>query len=446
MDAIFVGRRAELADLDALVHRAASPAPAVALIEAPAGAGKSALLDQLAARTKDALLIRVSGDEAESAIAFGVSDQLQAHLALPADGSRPIDQRRTSADVGGDLQVTGDALRDRLHRSATAHHRVVLVVDDAHLADRPSLAALGYALRRLPDVPIVTVLAARPEAAFGLPRGLLTMIDTGGLRLDLSPLSVDDVRELAGHYGHHDVNERAARRLREHTGGSPLHLRALLSEGVLPGGGWLSAPLPAPLPFARLIATQLGRLSPAARDLARAAAVLGLRADLCAAAEMARVRIRSQRSTSSVRCGSPVCSERREDSTWCSTTASSEPRCSRTCGEADLAADPSRRRGGDPRSRGAEPPGEGDRRLRPRLWPSDSRRRPATTSPVAAGEPRRRAVGGVPAASRPPGARRAPGGRRVRAPGGRRPRRRRGLPRPGGRPFRPPPAGCRCRR
>ena len=272
-----------------MVHRAASPAPAVALIEAPAGAGKSALLDQLAARTKDALLIRVSGDEAESAIAFGVSDQLQGHLALPADGSRPADQRRTSADVGGDLQVTGDALRDRLHRAGTARHRVVLVVDDAHLADRPSLAALGYALRRLPDVPIVTVLATRPEAAFGLPRGLLTMIDTGGLRLDLSPLSVDDVRELAGHYGHHDVNERAARRLREHTGGSPLHLRALLREGVLPGGGWLSAPLPAPLPFARLIATQLGRLSPAARDLARAAAVLGLRADLCAAAEMAGV-------------------------------------------------------------------------------------------------------------------------------------------------------------
>ena len=77
MDAIFVGRGAELADLDALVHRAAGPA--VALIEAPAGAGKSALLDQLAARTTDALLVRVTCDEAESAIAYGVYDQLQAH-------------------------------------------------------------------------------------------------------------------------------------------------------------------------------------------------------------------------------------------------------------------------------------------------------------------------------------------------------------------------------
>ena len=142
----------------------------------------------------------------------------------PITGGRPPTSR-------GDLQVTGDALRDRLHRAGTAHHCVVLVVDDAHLADRPSLAALGYALRRLPDEPIVTVLATRPEGTIGLPRGLLTMIDTGGLRLDLNPLSVDEVRELAGHYGHHDVNERAARRLREHAGGSPLHLRALLQRG-----------------------------------------------------------------------------------------------------------------------------------------------------------------------------------------------------------------------
>ncbi|HEY5786852.1 MAG TPA: AAA family ATPase [Microlunatus sp.] len=289
MDAIFVGRGVELAQLGALVNRAATPAPTVALIEAPAGVGKSAVLDQLAARTTDALLVRVSGDEAESAIAFGVYDQLLARLPAPAAGSGSAAHRPTAAGVRGDLQATGDALRDRLHRAGAAHRCVVLVVDDAHLVDRPTLAALGYALRRLPDEPIVTVLASRPATAIGLPRGLLTMIDSGGLRLEVNPLSVDEVRELAGHYGHHDVNERAARRLREHTGGSPLHLRALLREGRLPGGGWLSAPLPAPLPFARLVAGQLGRLSPPARDLARAGAVLGLRGDLCAAAQMARV-------------------------------------------------------------------------------------------------------------------------------------------------------------
>ena len=290
MDAIFVGRQDELADLDALVRRSTTSASTVALLEAPAGAGKSAVLDQFSARTTDALLIRVSGDEAESAIAFGVYDQLLAHLPSGggANGHGRTD-RPLPGQAHGDLQATGDALRDRLQRAGWGGRRVVLLVDDAHLADRPSLAALGYALRRLPDEPIVTVLASRPEGTVAFPRSLLTLIDAGGLRIDLHPLSVDEVRELAGHYGHRDVNERAARRLREHTGGSPLHLRALLQDGRLPSGGWLAAPLPAPPPFARLVAAQLGRLSPSAGELARAAAVLGLRCDLCAAAEMARV-------------------------------------------------------------------------------------------------------------------------------------------------------------
>jgi DNA-binding CsgD family transcriptional regulator/predicted negative regulator of RcsB-dependent stress response len=292
MDAIFVGREAELAHLDALVRRAATQASAVALIQAPAGVGKSALLDRFMAQTTEALLVRVSGDEAESAIAFGVHDQLLARL--PLDGALrrgATEPRPASTGLRGDLQVTGDALRDRLHAAAAGVGRpcLVLVVDDAHLADRPSLTAIGYALRRLPDEPIVTVLASRPEGTIGLPQGLLTMVDAGGLRLDLQPLSVDEVQELAKRYGHHDLNERAARRLREHTGGNPLHLRALLQDGRLPGGGWLSAPLPAPPPFARLVAVKLGRLSPHARGLARAAAVLGLRCDLRAAAQMAGV-------------------------------------------------------------------------------------------------------------------------------------------------------------
>ncbi|HEY5980450.1 MAG TPA: AAA family ATPase [Microlunatus sp.] len=295
MDMIFVGRGDELAALDALVGRTATRSPAVALIEAPAGAGKSAVLDQFAARTTSALIVRVSGDEAESAIAFGVYDQLLGRLPAPTADAEALagvgPSARGAASAGrGDLQASGDALRDRLHSARSGHRCLVLVVDDAHLADRPSLVALGYALRRLPDEPIVTVLASRPEGAVGLPRGLLTLADTHGLRLVLNPLTVDEVRELAGHYGHPDVGERAARRLREHTGGSPLHLRALLQDGRRPGGGWLSATLPAPPLFARLVATQLDQLSPPARELAGAAAVLGLRSDLCAAAAMARVQ------------------------------------------------------------------------------------------------------------------------------------------------------------
>ena len=111
--------------------------------------------------------------------------------------------------------------------------------------------------------PIVTVLASRPEGTVGLPQGLLSMIDTGGLRLDLHPLSVDEVRELAGLYGHRDVNERAARRLREHTGEIRCTCGLCSRRAGFRAAGWLSAPLPAPRPFARLVAAQLERLDAA---------------------------------------------------------------------------------------------------------------------------------------------------------------------------------------
>ena len=109
-------------------------ASALALIEAPAGAGKSALLDQFAARTTDALLIRVSGDDAESAIAFGVYDQILARLPVAGGGTGPStgasDDGTSSTDVRGDLQATGDTLHDRLHGAGSGYRCVVLLVDD----------------------------------------------------------------------------------------------------------------------------------------------------------------------------------------------------------------------------------------------------------------------------------------------------------------------------
>ena len=272
-----------------MLERAATGFPSAILIEGPAGAGKSALLDRFAARgAEDVVLVRASGDDNETAIAYGVCDQVLERLVLPDDGScRP--RRRPPSGSLGDLQATGELLHERLRTAAAGRRCVVTIIDDAHLADRASLATLGYALRRLQTEPIMTVLATRPEGTAALPRGLLALLDADGARIAVPGLSVAEVRDLAAQYGHREVGERAARRLREHTGGSPLHLRALLQDSRLGEGAWLSAPLPAPLPLARLVAVQLGRLSPEARSLVAAAAVLGLRCDLGAAAEMARV-------------------------------------------------------------------------------------------------------------------------------------------------------------
>ena len=80
----------------------------------------------------------------------------------------------------------------------------------------------------------------------------------------------------------------AAERLIEHTGGSPLHLRAVLRE--LPAtGSWLydDRALPVPRPYAHLVDAQLRRCPPDVVALLDAVAVLGVRAPAHAALPLA---------------------------------------------------------------------------------------------------------------------------------------------------------------
>ncbi len=80
---------------------------------------------------------------------------------------------------------------------------------------------------------------------------------------------------------------RTAGRLLEHTGGNPLYCRAVLEEigaGGLDRPGWAPG---VPRSLAGVVLTRVGSLSPAARDLVAAAAVLGSCCGLAAAAALA---------------------------------------------------------------------------------------------------------------------------------------------------------------
>ncbi len=116
-EAIFVGRERELAALGA--------AP-FALVEGAAGVGKTALVERALAGRSERVL-RASGEPAEIAVSFCVLDQL---FRRAGEETRPR---------------TGDALLEWL-----SDQPVALFVDDAQWADPHSLAALVFALRRLP--------------------------------------------------------------------------------------------------------------------------------------------------------------------------------------------------------------------------------------------------------------------------------------------------------
>ena len=82
-----VGREAEPAVLAELAERAHANEPQAALVEGEAGIGKSSLLAKLGASLGDAKVLRASGAEDESHLAYGLVAQIVA--AGQGVGGRP---------------------------------------------------------------------------------------------------------------------------------------------------------------------------------------------------------------------------------------------------------------------------------------------------------------------------------------------------------------------
>lgn len=167
---------------------------------------------------------------------------------------------------------------------------LALVIDDIHWADVASLQALTFALRRLRNDPVVTVLGCRDELVADLPSSLGRMIADDGRQLTLGGLSDNALVTLGEALGRGRLSPLASRRLGRHTAGNPLHAAALLQEldadqlERRPG-----ASLPAPRSFANLVTARLAGCSPDARELVTAMAVLGIHCRLGHAAEVAGV-------------------------------------------------------------------------------------------------------------------------------------------------------------
>lgn len=289
----FVGRQTELGVLHACLADARAGRPRVVLIEGAPGIGKTALLDRLAedaAAADDVVVLRASGDLHEDLLAYGVLGQL-ARSAGPATPGLPDLPDRSGPAVADPADPADSApLADPITVGAQWLHRldamagsvVVMIIDDAMWADRPSLLALVFALRRLVADRVLAVFATRERAAGDLPDSLTRLI-TGhlGAVLRLSGLDERELRDLATALGVSGVGSTVARRLREGTDGNPLHARALLEEfpvTVWPVNRQDESLLPAPRPFRHLVRSRYQHSAPDTRRFVDALAVLGLHA------------------------------------------------------------------------------------------------------------------------------------------------------------------------
>jgi hypothetical protein len=315
-DTSFVGRARELALLEAIYDECVSePIARAVLVTAPAGMGKSRLLAELVARlasrtdAPEILIARSSAIGAGSSFAalaalirraagIGPEDDLDAargklltrvaRAVAPVDATRvveflgeiagvafPADAASALHAARRDPALSGDQMRRAAEdwlAAECALRPLVLVLDDLHWGDTPTVRLIDSALKVLSQRPLMVLALARPEvrqtfpALWGerwltevvlgplLPRAAALLV-RARLGADAPSAVVDEI--VASGEGHPFLLDELARA----AAGGHAHPRA-------PGGGQPEAAI-------AVVQASLDRIEGDARRVLRAASVFG---------------------------------------------------------------------------------------------------------------------------------------------------------------------------
>ena len=273
---LFVGRDAELGDLQLALEAADGGRPQCFLVTGAAGMGKTTLVHRALAGYPHTLL-RISGDEVETSVPFAAVRQVASEVARtdraawpwPADGVPPD---VSDLAVGAALvRILGD-----LHPEGL----LILLVEDAHWLDAGTATALQFAIRRLTverAAVLVTTRGGSRTADLGWMRP--AMVPGSGTSVELGPLSDAQVAQLVAARHGALLAPAAVARLTEQTGGHPLHVRVVLDSLSREQLSAHSGPLPVPRTLAGGVAATTAALSETARRLVAVAAILDRPAD-----------------------------------------------------------------------------------------------------------------------------------------------------------------------
>jgi DNA-binding SARP family transcriptional activator/tetratricopeptide (TPR) repeat protein len=207
----FVGRQVELAKATALLRSTRDGAPGALVVRGPAGIGKSALCLEVAALARSEGWVAITVTAAEGAPPYAplaaAIEQLVRHDRAWVDAvqgqPRAVLAELTSL-AGPALPLDGGLTRHkvigalrRLFSACGDAAGVVLVLDDAHLADEATTGALLHLVGGA-GPQFLAVLAYRDELApTALTRGTAPLRRSGGLvEIDLGPLDRDDAAAL----------------------------------------------------------------------------------------------------------------------------------------------------------------------------------------------------------------------------------------------------------
>ena len=302
-------RESELGGLAERIGAAKDGRGATVAIEGEAGIGKTALLAAAVerARMERMEVLGARGGELERDLPYGVVQQLfepalaratasrrerllagAAGLALPAIS--PVDTETDPRDAPG-------AVLHGLYWLAAnlaAERPLLLVLDDAHWIDAASLRFVSYLARRVEELPLVIVYAARPGEGAG--NDLPALADPELVAAVVRPMALSEAAagELVARLLGAEGSAAFVRACRVATGGNPFLLRELLSA-LGADGGRPHAMDPervaglAPESISRATLARLRRLGEPATRLAFAVALLGASGEFRHAAELAEL-------------------------------------------------------------------------------------------------------------------------------------------------------------
>jgi DNA-binding CsgD family transcriptional regulator len=283
-------REAELAQLRAVLDAVRAGMGRLVAVRGEAGIGKTALLTataRLAVRNGISVL-RARGSELERDAPFGVALQLfERHVQALRPDARAQALHGAARLAAPLFEASGEPARERslLHglywlASNLAEAKPLLViVDDAGWADRPSLTWMHYLAQRIEELPLVVLVASRPREP-GTAHDLLDRLlaHPSAVVIDPAPLSEDAVEDV--------VRDRLPEAEPEFcaacaaaTEGNPFLVRELLLTLIHSGVAPVAESAPevariAPDAVLRAVIDRLSRLPPDAAGVAAAAAVL----------------------------------------------------------------------------------------------------------------------------------------------------------------------------